>query len=129
MPTLYLRAVPEHLVREAKAAAARRGVTLTAFVSEALAQSLGVDAPERQGVTGTLHAEMAWYEAQKQNLLRRYRGEYLAIAHKKVIDHDKEFGPLARRVFKRLGVRPVFMPMCVDGERVVTIPSPRVAKA
>jgi heme exporter protein D len=35
--TLYLRGLPRQLVREAKAAAARRGSTLAALVSDSLA--------------------------------------------------------------------------------------------
>ncbi len=129
MATLYLRSVPEGLVREAKAAAARRGVTLNLFVSEALAATLGVDVPRKVERPQGLGADMAWYEAQKRNLLRRYRGQYVAIINRRVVDHDREFGRLARRVFKRFGVRPVFMPKCLDEERVVTIPSPRVVRA
>lgn len=53
----------------------------------------------------------------------------LKMADRKVIDHDREFDTLARRVFKRLGVRPVFMPKCVDGERVASLLSPRVVRA
>ncbi len=129
MTTLYLRSVPEGLVREAKAAAARRGVTLNVFVSEALAATLGIDVPGKAERPQGLGADMAWYETHKQNLLRRYRGQYVAIVNRRAVDHDREFGRLARRVFKRFGVRPVFMPRCVDGERVVAIPSPRVARA
>jgi len=127
MAAVYLRGIPEHVVREAKAAAARRGVTLAAFVSEALAQSLGIDAPGGED-DGDLRAEMAWYQAEKRKLVPRYRGQYLAIVNRKVVDHDKVFGALARRVFKRWGVRPIFMPKCVDGDRVVNIPSPRVIR-
>lgn len=125
MATVYLRGIPEHLVREAKAAAARRGVTLAAFVSEALAQSVGVDAVDGEDA-GNLRADMAWYQTQKRRLLLRYRGHYLAILDREVIDHDKDFGALAQRVFKRLGVRPIFMPKCVNGDRVVNMPSPRM---
>lgn len=128
MATLYLRGVPERLVREAKAAAARRGVTLTVLVSEALVQILGVDVPGQTELPEDLQVEMVWYEAHRQDLLRRYRGEYLAIANQEVIDHDKQFGPLAKRVFKRLGVRPVFMPKCIGDERIVNIPSPRLVR-
>jgi hypothetical protein len=149
--TLYLRSVPDEVVREAKAAAARRGVTLAAFVSEALASTLGLQTPggpvargpsgaptdrasggaasDRARPPAGLEAEMAWYDAHRRTLIPRYRGQYLAIANQKVIDHDKDFDRLARRVFARLGPRPVFMPKCVDGERVVTLATPKVARA
>ncbi len=41
--TLYLRALPESLVREVKAIAARRGITLTALVTDALPDLVRVD--------------------------------------------------------------------------------------
>ncbi len=126
MATLYLRSVPDHVVREAKAAAARRGITLTAFVTEALTDIVNAEQPN--GAPDDLRSEISWYEAHKDELLRRYRGEYLAIANQRVVDHDKMFGTLARRTFKRLGLRPVFMPKCTEGERLVRIRSPRVAR-
>jgi hypothetical protein len=139
---LYLRSIPDDVVREAKAAAARRGITLTSYVSQTLAKDLGLhDAssapvgqgepdPRRTGRTSApagLEAEMAWYDSHRQSLLRRYRGEYVAIAGQRVVDHDHEFGRLARRVFKRYGSQPVCMPKVTEGERAVTIASPRLA--
>jgi plasmid stability protein len=141
MATLYLRSLPEDLVREAKAAAARRGLTLTAFVREALARAVGIEtpaAPAREAPRQTpprevrpegLEADMAWYESRRRSLVRRYRGEYLAIVNRRVADHDREFDRLARRMFRRFGVRPIYMPKCEGEERVVTVASPRVARA
>jgi hypothetical protein len=129
MATLYLRSLPEDLVREAKAAAARRGLTLTAFVGEALASMLGIEAPTRAARAQGLEADMAWYDAHKPSLLRRYQGQYLAIVNRRLVGHDREFDRLARRVFRRFGVRPVYMPKCVGEDRVATIASPRVVRA
>jgi hypothetical protein len=153
--TLYLRGLPDTLVREAKAAAARRGVTLTAFVAEALQQALGMRVPlpgeevegrARAGDAGRLgppprggragEAEpnvaerlaetMRWFEANRGRLLRRYRDRYVAIDGGRVIDHDRDFDALARRVFARMGPGPVFMPKVTPGQRVVAVPSPRL---
>lgn len=126
--TLYLRGVSDPLVREAKAVAARRGITLTRLVSEALAETLRARAPKEGKRLDSLKADMAWYHAHKDDLLGRYGGEYAAIMSQKVIDHDKEFGRLAGRIFARFGARPVFMPKIVSGERTVHIPSPRVLR-
>ncbi|MDR7555587.1 MAG: DUF5678 domain-containing protein [Armatimonadota bacterium] len=162
--TLYLRGLPEVLVREAKATAARRGVTLTALVAEALQQVVGVTVPlpgprragrarpratGRPGPTprsaevreataaGTaatasaapdaakhLAESMRWFEVNRARLVRRYRNQYVAIDRGRVIDHDRDFDALARRVFARLGSRPVFMPKVTAEERVVSLPSP-----
>lgn len=128
LSALYLRGVPEQLVRESKAQAARRGITLAAFVTEALFRALGAEPDAGRTPPHGLEADMAWYEANRDRLLVRYSGQYLAIVNGEVVDHDREFGTLARRVFERLGPRPVLMPRCVPGERVVSVPSPRVLR-
>lgn len=116
-------------MREAKAEAARRGVTLTALVAEALRQGLGVRVPPAgTDVAERLRESMRWFEANRARLLPRYRDRYVAIEGGRVIDHDADFDALARRVFARVGTRPVFMPKVTPGERVVAVPSPRLAE-
>lgn len=124
--TMYLRGMPVSVVREAKATAARRGVTLAALVTDALTQALGSQPQLQQPPTDELQADADWYEAHKAEFLSRYPGEYLAIADRQVIDHDADFSRLAERVFPVRDSRPVFMPKCVDGERVVSLRSPRL---
>jgi plasmid stability protein len=124
--TLYLRGLPESLVRQAKVAAARRGVTLTAVVTDALREAVEPE-PAREA-SGGLVDSMRWYEANKKRLLRRYRGQYVAIRDGKVIDADADFHALASRVFARLGGAPVFMPLVTAAERVVHVPSPSVVE-
>ncbi len=124
--TLYLRGIPKELVRELKAQAARQGLTLTAVAIEALARTVGT---EPSGKLKSLEADMAWYNAHRRHLARRYRGEYLAIVDGRVVDHDLDFGVLAGRVFERVGVRPVFMPQCVPTDQAVHLRSPRLTQA
>jgi len=121
--TLYLRDIPKTLVRDLKARAALRGMTLTDLVIETLSRSAGDDG---LAALRPLEADMTWYEAHKPNLLRRYRGEHLAILNKRVIDHDENFDALARRVFATIGVRSIFMPLCVDPEPVFHFHSPQI---
>lgn len=124
--TLYLRGVPRTLVREAKAEAARRGMSLTAFTREALARALRSKAArtdEREGVE-TIRPDLNWFEANRKRLLRRYRNEYVAIVNRKIVDHDPDFGVLARRVFAKYGLRSIAMPKVTADERVVEIPTP-----
>jgi hypothetical protein len=123
--TLYLRNLPASLVREAKATAARRGITLTALVEEGLAALIEQAPPFHDQVPEQLTSEQDWYETHKAELLAQYPGEYLAIVKQEVLDHDHAFDALARRVFERLGRQPVFMPRCVSGERVIALRSPR----
>jgi hypothetical protein len=123
--TLYLRGVARHVVREAKAAAARAGKPLGRWVSEQLAQVTGAAV---RGPSGdSLHAEMMWFEANRRQLEREYAGEYVAIVDQRVIDHDPEFASLAQRMFERFGVRSICMPKVGRGE--VRLRSPRRARS
>ncbi len=126
--TMYLRNVPGRLVREAKSAAARQGTTLTAIVREALERYLTDNRETPPDELEPLAKDMAWYEANKRKLLRKYAGQYVAIVDGNVVDHDKEFAPMAQRVFQRYGVRAIFMPKVVPGRRVVHLPSPQLAR-
>jgi len=122
---LFLRNLPTELVREAKAAAARRGTSLTAFVSEALTRSLRVEnAPSDE--PDILADDIAWYQRNRSKLLQRYRGEYVAIVDRAVVDHDRDFNALAERVFGRFGYRSIYMPRVQREEVVVRIRSPRL---
>ena len=123
--TLFLRNLPADLVREVKASAARRGKTLTAVVEEALARSLQLDEPV---VDDSLARDAAWFATHRAKLMRRYRGEFVAVIDQIVIDHDRAFDPLARRVFARFGNRSIYMPRVQAEEPVVRVRSPRLAR-
>lgn len=122
--TLYLRGVPRSLVREAKAEAARRGMTLTAFAKEALARALGSTAEDDEDAIRPIRPDLDWFAANRTRLVRRYRDEYVAIINRKVVDHDRDFGALAQRVFAKFGVKAIAMPKVTPEERVVSIPTP-----
>lgn len=125
LTTLYLRKVPARLVREAKARAAREGSTLTALVTDAIANSLAPRTAGEQPAEDELRDEMAWYEANRERLLEHYRDEYVAIVDREVADHDPDFEALATRVFDRLGVRPIFMPRVTTEPERARVRSPR----
>jgi hypothetical protein len=125
--SLFLRGMPTELVREAKAAAARRGATLTTIIAEALARSLAVDG-ESHDRDDDLYRDMAWYRSNRSTLLRRYRGEYVAIVDGAVVDHGRDFSTLASRVFARFGNRNIYMPRIEVTEPTARIRSPRLAR-
>lgn len=128
--TLYLRGMPRQLTRDAKAEAARRGMSLTAFTKEALAKALRQRAARTDQADGieAIRPDLEWFEANRQRLLRRYPNEYVAILRRKVVDHDREFGDLAQRVFAKYGVRSIAMPQVTAQERVAHLRSPRIAR-
>lgn len=67
-----------------------------------------------------------YYEENKEALLKKYGGKYIAIFNNKVIGSDKDFSKLAQRVYKKYGYQTIYMPLVKTEERVVKIPSPRV---
>jgi hypothetical protein len=127
--TLYLRGIPRQLTREAKAEAARRGMSLTAFTKEALATALRqrTARTDSDGIEA-IRPDLEWFEANRHRLLRRYPNEYVAILNRKVVDHDREFAGLAQRVFAKYGVRSIAMPQVTAQERVVHLRSPGLAR-
>lgn len=128
--TLYVRGVPERLVRAAKARAAERGITLTDFVIEAVDAAVEADVADTpdERAEPDLESDQAWYEAHRPELEQRYPDQYVAIVDGEVVDHDAEFAALAERVHARFGRRHVLMPRVVPGGRVVHLPSPRVQR-
>ena len=125
--SVYLRGIPSSVIREAKAAAARRGITLAGFVADSLARALQ-NQTQSSEQADDLSREIRWYERNRERLLPEYAGEYLAILDNAVIDHDPDFEDLAERVFARDVGRNVFMPQVAATPRSLRVPSPRVLK-
>lgn len=132
---VYLRGLPSDVVREAKAVAAQRGVTLAGFVAETLAHAVRRGEPSGQSnaeSTADLSADMRWFEKQRERMEREYAGEYVAIIERKVVDHDASFESLAERVFEREGARNIFMPLVSAAgreKRKLRVPSPRQTRS
>jgi hypothetical protein len=120
--------MPARLVRETKAAAARRGSTLAHFVSRTLERSFREHDARGESSGDDLRDSMRWYQTHRRDLLRRYAGEYVAVMDRSVVDHDRNFAALAARVFARLGVQPIFMPRVEEGEARARVRSPRRAR-
>jgi len=125
--TLYLRGIPVELSRRAKAQAAGSGLTLTQFVIEAISRALEGETAGARTLTDPLDPDIKWFAQHKADLCVDFAGKYVAIIDKKVVDSDERFGPLAERVFGKFGVRSIFMPKCVTGERVIQARSPKLA--
>jgi hypothetical protein len=128
---VYLRGIPSDVVREAKAAAARRGVTLAGYVADALGRAVKQRDTARDvgaDMGSDLSREQRWYERQRERLAREYAGEYVAIIGQSVIDHDEDFEALAERVFASQGARNIFMPLVASERRVARVRSPRVQR-
>lgn len=76
--------------------------------------------------TDILELAKKFYLDHKENLLKKYKGKYIAILNNKVIGSDKDFSKLAQRVYKKYGYQTIYMPFVEIEEKVVRIPSPRI---
>jgi len=124
---VYLRGIEPGIVREAKAVAAREGITLAALVERALARETHSARPEPSRVS-EIAQDIRWYEDNTASLLERFEGQYLAIVGQEVVDHDVDVEALASRVEAEYGSRSVYMPECRRTRRVVDVRSPSVAR-
>ena len=70
-----------------------------------------VSAPAKQRIHPTAHlvAEEAAFRRKLPKLLKRYRGQYVALRHGRVIGHGPDDGKLACQVYDRLGKVPFFI--------------------
>jgi hypothetical protein len=141
---IYLRGIPAHVVREAKAIAARRGITLAGFVADAIVRAIeqqptngpampsepvSAQAQDALAVTDDLSSEMRWFEQHRERIARERAGEYVAIIEREIVDHDADFDALARRVFAKHGLRNVFMPLVAAQAKPLRVRSPRIEAA
>lgn len=77
-----------------------------------------------------IRTETEAFEQQRESLLARYRGEFIAMHEGHVIDHDPDLRALHLRIFARLGHAPVLLKRVEDGPvREWIFRSPRFAQA
>jgi hypothetical protein len=67
---------------------------------------------------------MAWYDAHRTEIEAEYSGMYVAVVDGALVDSDSSFDALARRIYRKLGLCPVYMPK-VGASRVKHMRSPR----
>lgn len=65
-----------------------------------------------------------YYKENKNELLKKYEGKHIAIIGKEVVDSDKDFPELIKRVYKIYGYENIFMPYVDKQENIAIVPSP-----
>ena len=98
-------------------------------IADALARGLQLRGKGGDPLDNDVELAMKWYARNRPRLVRRYNGQFVAILGRRVLDHDRDFGALAERVFKRVGVRSVFMPRVQPREERVHVRSLRRVSA
>lgn len=66
--------------------------------------------PDDSQATGTqFEAERKSFRAMIEQLLDRHEGEYVAVYHGRVVDHDKDKLQLGLRVYRQFGYKPIYV--------------------
>ena len=65
-----------------------------------------------------------YYKENKNELLKKYEGKHIAIIGKEVVDFDKDFADLIKRVYKKYGYENIFMIKVDKKEKIAIMPSP-----
>jgi glutamyl-tRNA reductase len=74
-----------------------------------------------------IQAETEAFNEQREKLLSKYMGQYIAMHQGKVVDHDPDLRTLHLRVFERLGHTPVLLKRVSDEpKRELIFRSPRL---
>ena len=107
--SVHLRGISPDIQRLAKAEAARRGVTLSEFVSQAIIQATGVFAADAERRLAPIARERKWYEAHREELTQKYDGMFVAISDDGVLCVGETLIAVASEVRQRIGHRPVFV--------------------
>ncbi len=70
-------------------------------------------------------SDVQYYKEHLSEFLAKYKGKYVAIINKDVVDCDVSFHDLATRVYAKYGYKDILMPK-VEPEHVVRIHGPRL---
>ena len=74
-----------------------------------------------------IDVEMQHYLRQHQQLLAHYGGQYIAMLHGEIIDHDLDEVALSRRVRTRYGATTILItPVLPEPIQKITLRSPHV---
>jgi hypothetical protein len=112
--------IPDHIISELMPMLEEEGKDVSEFVAEALRRYLW-EARERK-----IDQEMTAYRAMHSELKQRLLGEYVAIHHGKLVDHDPDRNALSSRVRQRYGNAALLItPVQVEAEREFLMLSPR----
>lgn len=80
-----------------------------------------------QEITGLQEAR-AFFKANRQKLLAKYEGKYIAVLNEAVVDADKDFSSLAERVYNRYSYKDIYMPRVERGKTILHIPTPQIKR-
>ena len=112
--------IPDQVFTELMPVAEQENKKISELINEALRQYLW-EAKERK-----IDREMEAYRTSHGELKQRFLGEYVAIHHGELVDHDADRRALSRRVRQKYGSAAVLIaPVEEEPEREFLMRSPR----
>jgi hypothetical protein len=117
---MVMLALQPELVEQLESVAAERSVMPDELLETAVRAYL------RQIEREQIEAEVAAFRAMHAGLSEQFLGQYVAINHGKVVDHDLDFQALHSRIRQRYGRQPVLLRRVErNPEREMRFRSPR----
>lgn len=95
---------------------------------ELILQQMALARPQ-SGRESSFAEDIKYYRQNLSRFVERYRGKYIALLNRRVVDEDEDFSKLARRVFRHYGCRDIFMPKVTEKEEMVSIPTPFMGRS
>jgi len=104
--------------------AAERGKTLEAVMNDLVQNYL------REERHAQLMAEMDRFRAKHNELLTKFKGEYIGMHNGEVLDHDVEGGALHKRLRQKHGSLPILIVQVTESpEQEFTVRNPKLETA
>lgn len=72
-----------------------------------------------------LRIEKENYEKKKDELVKQYEGVYVALYNGQVLDKDKSYSALAKRVYDNSGYKSIYIPFVSKSERTLKLLTPK----
>ena len=124
-----------HTIGKLRQMAERKGTDISELLDWAIERYLA-DEPsiqdqgwgaEQDEQIAQIEREQQAYESQHKRLLVKYGGQYIAMRHAKVVDHDEDSSALWQRVYKRFGRQPILItPVLHETRQTMVVRSPRL---
>ncbi len=109
------------LIERVRKAAEWQGITLEQAVEEAVLNYVGHYCLEK------VKRERAAVESLKPELLKKYRGKYVAVHNGEVVEAATDLRSLRSKVFARFGYTPMLHKLVsAEPDRVIMVRSPKV---
>jgi len=125
----------EHTIGKLRQMAERKGTDISELLDRAIERYLA-DEPsipdqgwgvERDGQIAQIEREQQAYETQHKRILEAYAGQYIAMRHGKVVDHDLDRIVIGKRVRTKFGNEPVLItPVLDEARQTIVVRSPRL---